>query len=249
MVSRRPPCILLNALSLTALLCIGPATAQEIAAPAELSIHRMQGAIVVDGDLSDEGWRDAQKVETWYETNPGDNVTPPVKNVGYMAYDDKFFYAALELQDPKPRAIRAPFGDRDNVPPYTDYAGVILDTRNTGKTAILFLANARGIQYDAVMDDSSGEDSSPDFFWDSAARIGQEGWVLEMRIPFSSLRYPKTDPQTWRITFYRVYPREHRYRMRSFPFERGQTCWLCSVPWTASIFPRMKSPSVSYGNF
>jgi hypothetical protein len=228
MVYLRPPGILLNALGLMALLCSGRAAAEEAAPPGTLSIHRVQSAIVVDADLSDEGWRDAQKVETWYETNPGDNVTPPVKNVGLMAYDDKFFYAALELQDPQPRAIRAPFGDRDNVPPYTDYAGVILDTRNTGKTAILFLANARGIQYDAVIDDSSGEDSSPDFFWDSAARIGQEGWVLEMRIPFSSLRYPKTDPQTWRIMLYRNHPRDFRAQYFSTRLPRGGNCFVCN---------------------
>ena len=79
------------------------------------------------------------------------------------------------------------------MPSYTDYGGVILDTRNDGKTAILFLANPRGIQYDAITNDTSGEDSSPDFYWDSAARITPTGWTLEMRIPFSSLRYNSAD--------------------------------------------------------
>ena len=79
--------------------------------------------------------------------------------------------------------------DRDEVPSYTDYGGIILDTRNDGKTAAMFLANPRGIQYDAISSDASGEDNSPDFYWDSAARIGADGWTLEIRIPFSSLRY------------------------------------------------------------
>jgi hypothetical protein len=156
------------------------------------------GAIAIDGNLDDEGWRGATPIDTWYETNPGDNTPPKVKSVAYLGYDDKYFYAAFRFEDPNPKGIRAPVGDRDNVPPSTDYAGVILDTRHDRRSAILFLSNARGIQYDAVQDDATGnEDSSPDFYWDSAAKVTAEGWNLEIRIPFSSLRYPKREPQTW----------------------------------------------------
>ena len=182
----------------------------------------------MDGDLSDPGWKGATKITTWYETNPGDNIEPKVKNVGYLTYDDKYFYAAFEFFDPDPGQIRAPFGDRDNVPSYTDYGGIILDTRNDGKTGILLLANPRGIQYDAVTDDTTGnEDSSPDFYWDSAAKITKDGWVLEMRVPFSSLRYPKGDPQTWNILLYRNYPRDFRYQMFSAKLPRGGNCFVC----------------------
>jgi hypothetical protein len=204
-----------------------PAPAAEPQPPAALVVTRARAAIVVDGALDDPGWRDAPAVETWYEVNPGDNTPPKVKNVGRLAYDDRFFYASFEFEDPKPEAIRAPLGDRDNVPSYTDYGGVILDTRNTGKTATLFLANPRGIQYDAVTDDSSGEDSAPDFFWDSAARITERGWTLELRIPFSSLRYPRADPQAWRIMLYRNYPRDFRYQHFSTRLPRGGNCFIC----------------------
>jgi hypothetical protein len=207
------------------LACAGGALAQD--APPTLSIQRAKGAITVDGDLSDPGWQGVAPVEKWYETNPGDNVEPSVKNVGYLAYDDSFFYAAFRFQDPSPRRIRAPLGDRDNVPSYTDYAGVILDTRNTGKSAILFLANAHGIQYDAVTDDATGEDSSPDFYWDAAGRVTPEGWTLELRIPFSSLRYSKADPQTWRIMLYRNYPRDFRTQMFTTTIPRGSNCFIC----------------------
>ena len=193
-----------------------------------VTIRKITGAIAVDGDLSDEGWKSAAKVETWYETNPGDNVTPKVKSVAWLGYDDTFFYAAFEFSDPNPGLIRAPFGDRDNVPGYTDYGGVILDTRNDGRTGLLLLANARGIQYDAITDDVTGnEDSSPDFFWDSSAKVTNEGWVLEMRVPFTSLRYGKEDPQTWGILLYRNYPREFRYQMFSAKVPHGGNCFIC----------------------
>jgi hypothetical protein len=205
--------------------CAGAAGAQD--PPPTLTIQRAAGAIAIDGELSDPGWQGIAAVEKWYETNPGDNVPPAVRNAGYLAYDEEFFYAAFRFQDPTPKRIRAPLGDRDNVPSYTDYAGVILDTRNTGKTAILFLANAHGIQYDAVTDDATGEDSSPDFYWDAAGRVTPEGWTLELRIPFSSLRYAKADPQTWRIMLYRNYPRDFRTQMFSTTLPRGSSCFIC----------------------
>jgi Domain of unknown function (DUF5916) len=194
-----------------------------------LRISRAQGPIAVDGQLTDEGWRGAAPIETWYETNPGDNIVPAVKNVGYLTYDDRFFYAAFEFSDPDPGAIRSPYADHDHVSGnYTDYAGVILDTRNDGHSAVLLLASASGIQYDAVTDDDgSGEDSSPDFFWDSAARVTPTGWTLELRVPFSSLRYHNVDPQTWGILLYRNYPRTFRYQYFSAKLPRGDNCFIC----------------------
>jgi hypothetical protein len=155
-----------------------------------ITISRASGPITVDGDLSEPAWKSATRVEKWWETNPGDNVEPKAKSVGYVMYDDKYFYAGFELDDPNPKLISSPFNDRDHISGNTDdYAGVILDTRHDHKTAILFLATARGIQYDSVSDDSTGnEDSSPDYFWDSAAKINDHGWTLEIRIPLSSLR-------------------------------------------------------------
>ncbi len=186
-------------------------------------------AMVIDGDLSEPGWRQAAAVTTWYETNPGDNLEPKVENVGYLTYDDNFFYAAFEFLDPDPGKIRAPLSDRDNVPSSTDYGGVILDTRNDGKTAQMFLANPRGVQYDAISSDVTGEDSSPDFFWDAAARIHARGWTLEMRIPFSSLRYDGGTPQVWRVLLYRNYPRDFRYQMFSSRLPRGVSCFVCNA--------------------
>ena len=189
----------------------------------------MRTPIAIDGDLSDPAWQQAAKVTTWYETNPGDNLEPKVGNLAWLAYDERFFYAAFEFKDPNPKAIKAPLGDRDNVPSYTDYGGVIVDPRNDGKTAQMFLANPKGIQYDAISSDAAGEDSAPDFFWDSAGRITESGWVLEMRIPFSSLRYEKSDPEQWRIMLYRNLPREFRYQMFTSRLPRDSTCFICNT--------------------
>src|SRR6476620_10116145 len=90
------------------------ALAQSALSGDHLAIKRAAGHITIDGDLSDEGWRDATRIEKCYETQPGDNTEPPVKNVGYLTFDDRFFYAGFVFDDTNVSAMRAPYADRDN---------------------------------------------------------------------------------------------------------------------------------------
>ena len=159
-----------------------------------ITATRIATALKVDGVLDDAGWSQVPVVDGWFETNPGDNLPASVGCRARLAYDGEFLYAAFEFDDPSPGAIRAPLGDHDNMPGSTDYGGIILDARNDGKTAQMFLANARGVQYDAITSDISGEDSSPDFYWDTAGRITDRGWQMEIRVPFSSILYVDPNP-------------------------------------------------------
>jgi len=191
------------------------------------AITRAKGSIVIDGNLSDEGWRDALRIERWYEVAPGDSIEPPVKNVGHLTYDEKFLYAAFEFDDPAPGRIVAPLGDHDYLSGSFDFGGMFLDTRNEGHTAYEFFVTASNVQFDAVTDDSSGENGSPDFFWESATHRTDHGWTLEMRIPFSSVRYRNVDPQTWGIILFRNYPRDFRRQIMTAKIPRGNQCLVC----------------------
>jgi len=217
------------AIALGALAAAGAAAGQT--PPSDeppIEIHRAAGPITVDGDLSDPGWQGAARVETFYETKPGDNTPPKVRTVGFLTYDGHALYVAFECDDPDPARIRAPFADRDAVSSDTDYAGIILDTRHDRRTAIEFLANPRGVQYDAVQDDASGnEDTSVDLFWDSAGKIGARGWTLEIRIPFSSLRYDSSARPVWGIQLYRNSTRDTRYQYFSNRLPRDSNCFIC----------------------
>ena len=184
--------------------------------------------MVIDGDISDAAWVDSALVDTWWETNPGDNLEPKVKNLAWMGYDDGYLYAAFKFEDSAAGSIRAPLGDRDSIGSPNDYGGVILDPRGDGKTAQMFLANPRGIQYDALTSDDAGEDSSPDFFWESAGRITENGWTLEIRIPFSSIRYVESNPRNWGILLYRNHPRDYRYQYFSSRLPRERNCFICN---------------------
>ena len=130
-----------------------PVLAQSTLAGETLRITRTTGSIKIDGNLSDEGWQRVKPVTTWYEVNPGDSTPPKVRNVGRLAYDEHFLYAAFEFEDPNPSAIRAPYSDRDDSGVgFYDFGGLFIDAGNTGHTARLFIATPRNIQADSIIE-------------------------------------------------------------------------------------------------
>jgi hypothetical protein len=198
--------------------------------PAPITVHRAEGPITVDGDLGDPGWKNAATIDQFYETSPGNNVTAKVKTTAYITYDEHYFYIGIRCEDPHPEQIRAPYVDRDAVIGTDDNIAVFLDTRNDKRTAMELRVNPRGIQGDGIYNDTNGnEDFSPDFYYDTAAKIDAGGWSAEYRIPFSSLRYDDKDAQTWNILIWRNYPREFRYAFQSAPIERSSNCYVCHM--------------------
>jgi hypothetical protein len=202
--------------------------AAAVLVPPTLQIQRRTGPIAIDGVLDDAGWSDIPPIDTWFEARPGNNTTPKVRNRGRMTYDGDALYIGLEFEDPDPSAIRAAVTNRDNVRRESDSGGVIIDPTDSGHIAQLFLVNPRGVQFDSVLDDNgAGEDTSPDFFWDSAVHINDRGWTLEIRIPFSSLSYARQNPQPFRLMLYRNYPRDFRYQFFTTQLPRDSGCLIC----------------------
>jgi hypothetical protein len=191
---------------------------------------RTSGPITVDGALDDPGWTGAGVIDRFYETQPGDNVPARIKTTVLLAYDERFLYIGLRCDDPEPGRIRAPFVERDGVIGTDDNVAIFLDTRNDRRSAVELRVNPRGVQADGVFNDASQvEDFAPDFLYDSAARVTDQGWQAELRVPFSSLRYPARDPQEWGIMVWRNYPRDFRYAFHSNPMPRGSNCFVCHL--------------------
>ncbi|HJQ36588.1 MAG TPA: DUF5916 domain-containing protein [Thermoanaerobaculia bacterium] len=198
--------------------------------PAPMNVPKTTLPITLDGDLSDAAWQQAAVIDKFYETSPSDNIPAKIRTVAYLTYDSRYFYIGVRCDDPTPAKIRAPYVDRDAVIGTDDNVAVFLDTRNDKRSAIELRINPRGVQADGIFNDANqNEDFSPDFFYDTAAKIDDKGWSGEFRIPFSSLRYDRADPQTWNILVWRNWPREFRYGFHSAPLPRGANCLICNV--------------------
>ena len=80
------------------------------------------------------------------------------------------------------------------------------------------------------MDDSNGWDEDPswDAIWESAGKITDFGYVVEISIPFSALRFPDTEGElTWNVAGWRNYPRDVRMQMATYKSDRNLECNLC----------------------
>ena len=175
----------------------------------------------------------AIRLTTFYETWPGDNVAPPVRTVVAISYDAHALYVGIWAQDPDPSRVRAAYADRDKVGPGDDYVELVLDTRGDGRVGTIFRVSPRAVQADGVFNEaqfalgSNPADLTPDFAWEARTAIGDSAWTAELRIPFTSLRYPQRERQTWGVIVQRVYPRELTHSLASVRLPRGTTCFLC----------------------
>lgn len=193
--------------------------------------HRIPAAnakVKIDGILDEEVWQNALVLELDYEVEPGENILPPVKTEVLMAYTTDRLYAAFRAYDPNPEEIRAHVTDRDNIL-NDDYVGVILDTFNDSRRTYNFYCNPYGIQADRI-DSVIGSGDQWDAIWNSAGRINEEGYIVEMGIPFSSLRFPRQrSDQVWGIDVVRNYPRSLSHIIGLFPRDRNNNCYMCQA--------------------
>lgn len=217
----------LSLLFLLALVAPIPASADDDSTKSMYHVNRATDPIEIDGFVTESAWRNALRLELKYEVNPGENVPPPVQTEMLITYDETRLLVAFICNDPRPSQIRARYRDRDSAW-NDDWIGIVLDTFNDERRAYEFLANPFGVQMDMLLDDVNGsEDSSWNAIWDSAGRITETGWEVEVAIPFNQIRFQDTDePQTWGLDGVRRYPREHLYHIGLFPRDRGNNSYL-----------------------
>ncbi len=230
---RSPLCRFQWSLAATLALLVLPAAvaAQGTSSTGGAAVHQVpstDSVIDVDGRLDEAAWARAVSIPLAYETRPGENIPAPVATDLLITHDRDRIYIAFRASDPEPPAIRARLADRDSAFD-DDWVGVSLDTFNDGRRAFEFFVNPLGVQMDLTMDDvNDNEDSSWDAIWDSAGRLTETGYVVEMAVPFSSLRFPRTSgPQTWGIDALRMYPRSSRHRLAIHPQDRDVDCYVC----------------------
>ncbi len=191
-----------------------------------LDIGPAAGAIKIDGRLDEDAWKSASHVTNFVERQPGDNTQPPVRTDVFITYDGDRLYVAFVCHD-DPAGIRASMSQRDQWSG-DDFVGLLLDTYGEAAWAYEFFANPYGVQMDQLWTATMGtEDIGFDVIWESAGQITDSGYTVEMAIPFSSLRFPNQDSQTWRVEFWRSRPRETSASYTWSANNRAEQCWPC----------------------
>ncbi len=164
----------------------------------------------IDGEI-DAVWADAPPGGTFYMFDPGDNDPEPP---GYhttvrLLYDHSALYILAEMNDPAPDKIFREFALRDQFAK-ADFFSVILNPFKTPGNNYLFGISASGSQLDGIQ--TNGLNTNWNAEWFSAAKITEQGWIAEMAIPYSALRFQNSGEQRWGITFVRgITSRNEKY--------------------------------------
>jgi hypothetical protein len=184
-----------------------------------LQAVRATEAIVIDGRLDEEIWTRAPAATGFTQRDPdeGQPATEPTEL--RVAYDDYALYVGARLHDGEPGRISRQLSRRDRHVEADRFA-VFLDAHHDHVTGAVFEVSAAGVQSDKIIFNDSWEDESWDAVWESAVTLDEGGWSVEMRIPFSQLRFPRAGRHTFGI---------HAER---FIQRKNERAWLVHVPKT-----------------
>jgi hypothetical protein len=156
----------------------------------------------IDGRLSETCWQAADTATDFIQYEPYNGADPAYQTRVMIAYDDNSIYIGAVMYDMEPDKIMRELGPRDSDELNSDDFMVSLSPYNDGLNSFDFFLYASGVQTD-VKNFSTGVDLSWDAVWKSEVMITEEGWVAEIEIPYSALRFPKIKQQIWGLNFAR----------------------------------------------
>ena len=213
---RRACSIFLATLLLTASAAAQDAPVAHAAVPV-IQAARATAPIVIDGRLDDEAWLRATPATAFVQRDPEEGKPVSEETELRVVYDDSALYVGARLRDREPSRIARQLARRDQEGE-ADGFSLYLDPHHDHLTGAMFSVSAAGVQSDATIFNDSWNDGTWDAVWESATRIDEDGWVAEMRIPFSQLRFPAADRHTFGINAMRYIQR------------KNERAWLVHVP-------------------
>ncbi len=168
----------------------------------ELKASRIAERPKIDGELSDSAWAQAEEATGWVQHEPLNGAEPSFPSVVKVVYDDFAIYIGAMLFDDQPSLVMRELGQRDSEDLNADFFLVSFSPYNDGLNSFDFFLYASGVQLDNKSF-ADGGDLSWDAVWKSEVSINESGWVAEIEIPWSALRFPKVPEQKWGLNFAR----------------------------------------------
>ncbi|MEO2063983.1 MAG: DUF5916 domain-containing protein [Christiangramia sp.] len=173
--------------------------------------------IKIDGSLNDPAWATVEWTSDYVEWEP-DNATPPTQQTKMkVVYDDRNLYLAFYCLEPNPENIIQRMGRRDDFP--GDWIEVNIDSYNDDRTAFSFTTSVSGVKGDEfVSNNGNNWDVSWNPIWYVKTSLVADGWIAELRIPLSQLRFGNDAEQVWGIQSTRRYfSKEERSTWQPIP--------------------------------
>jgi hypothetical protein len=169
-----------------------------------LNIRRAAGPVVLDGVLDEVAWADAPIAKNFIQNDPREGQPATFDTEVRIIYDDDAIYFGVFAKDDEPGRIIVNDLKKDFNTGSSDGFSVMLDTFNDRRNGYQFSTNPAGAKWDAQMANEGRESNANwDGIWEVRTAITEIGWYAEMKIPFLTLKFRESDPQTWGLNFER----------------------------------------------
>ncbi len=169
-------------------------------------------SVRIDADASDEAWNRVEWSGNFTQTMPYDSAAPSQNTAFKTVYDNNAIYFLIRAFDTAPDSIVRRMCRRDGWE--GDFVEIYIDSYFDRNTAFGFNVNAAGVRGDAIITgDGNREDETWDPVWYVKTLIDDQGWIAEIKIPFSQLRFGRKNGQVWGL---QVGRRLYRHQERSF---------------------------------
>lgn len=180
----------------------GPLCAQGV--KKEIPATRASLVPKIDGILEPEVWQSAPVANDFVMFEPENGIpeTSNFRSEVRVLYSDDAIYIAATLYDASPDSILTQITKRDEYSQNTDWFGFFINPYNDGLSDFNFWVTAAGTQADSKTTEE-GDDFSVNSVWRSAVQVTDEGWIVEVEIPYIALRFPKTPVTDWGLNFMR----------------------------------------------
>lgn len=167
----------------------------------QLSAHRLEQKIVLDGVLDESIYQEHQPTSSFTLFAPSVGDREKQETEVWLNYNDEAIYISARLEYTEIDSLSKDVAQRDRLG-NTDWFMVALDPYQSGQNGFSFITTPTNSQTDLSITNGN-EDESWDAVWDAKSTIKDNYWTLEIEIPFSALRFPKKDIQSWNINFVR----------------------------------------------
>ncbi len=175
----------------------------------KISAVRLNETIKVDGRLTEKVWQ-GPGFNTLIQADPQEGLRPSQKTEFWLAYDDEAIYFAAKFYDTHPDSIMARLVRRDFIwGDPSDGCVLYLDSYRDKRSGYFFYVSAAGAVADGLIENDAKQpnDLSWDAVWEGARSIDDDGWSVEMKIPYSQLRFKDGQKQTWGVNVERFISR------------------------------------------
>jgi hypothetical protein len=165
-------------------------------------------APVIDGVIDEQIWQEGSWIDDFTQNQPYNGRPASQRTEFKILFDDDNLYVAIKAFDTSPDSIVNRLTRRDEAD--GDLVGIIVDSYHDLRTGFLFGVSSAGVKYDHLFsNDGQNEDSSWDPNWWVKTSINAEGWIAEMKIPFSQVRFEKNSGDVWGLEMARVLYRKN----------------------------------------